>query len=36
MSYANSAHPDQTAPGALWSGSTQISIPLNVILELTA
>ena len=28
MAQANSADPDQTAPGAVWSGSTQFGIPL--------
>ena len=31
MSYANSADPDQTAKGAVWSGSTLLAIALSII-----
>ena len=28
--YANSVDPDQTAPGAVWSGSTLFAIQLSI------
>ena len=31
MAYANSADPDQTAKGAVWSGSTLFAIPLSIL-----
>ena len=31
MTYANSADPDQTPEGAVWSGSSLFAIPLNVV-----
>ena len=31
MTYANSADPDQTAEGAVWSGSTLFAIPLSIL-----
>ena len=31
MAYANSADPDQTATGAVWSGSTLFAFPLSIL-----